>query len=320
MIERPNADALLAGPLGIWLDVHSRLRTDTAAKAQRRFLWGVGLAAFVAFGVIFETGNIAAALQIGVVIGALGYGWSEWTKRPVVVQIKGGINGAIAEALGVRYSTAVTDPRLFDTARAWAMLPGFDESTCEDQWWGDVGGHPFCLHELKLTEQRGGGKSRRTVTTFSGCLISIGFARRFSGATLIQRKGRGGGLVKGLLGGLLGGDSNSITVNERRLGRIDLVDPRFDELFDVWASDPVEGHYLINPAYVERLMAVEQAFVGEKIRALFNGGDMLIVLETGNKFESGSLDADDDRRLVEQSISHFATLAELAMQLNERAR
>ena len=70
----------------------------------------------------------------------------------------------------------------------------------------------------------------------------------------------------------------------------------------------------------ERLIAIEQAFAGEKIRALFKGGDLLIVLESGNLFESGSLDATDDRRLVEQSITQFTTLSDLAMRLNERAR
>ena len=316
MIERPNANALLDGPLGIWLDVHSRLRTDTAAKAQRRFVWGVGLAALTAFAIIVGGGEIGLALQLGFVIGAAGYGWSEWTRRPVVARIKSGINGAIAEALGVRYSAAVTEPRLFDQARAYDLLPRFDASKCEDQWSGDVGGQPFCLHELKLTQKRNSGNNRRTVTVFAGSLISVGFARRFSGTTLVERKGRMGGF----LGGLLGGDKDAITVNEQRLGRIDLVDLGFADLFDVWSNDPVEGHYLVHPAYVERLIAIEQAFAGEKIRALFKGGDLLIVLESGNLFESGSLDATDDRRLVEQSITQFTTLSDLAMRLNERAR
>ena len=320
MIERPNADALLAGPLGIWLEVHSRLRTDTAAKAQGRFMWGVGLAAVAAFAIIVGGGQIVLALQLGIAIGAAGYGWSEWTKRPVVARIKGGINGAIADALGVRYSSAVTEPRLFDQARTYDLLPRFDDAKSEDQWSGNVGGQPFCLHELKLTQKRGSGEDRRKVTVFAGSLISVGFARRFSGTTLIERKGRKRGFVSGLIGGLLGSDKDAITVNEQRLGRINLVDRRFADLFDVWSNDPVEGHYLVNPAYVERLIAIEQAFIGEKIRALFKGGDLLIVLESGNLFESGSLDAGEDRRLVEQSITQFGTLADLAVQLNERAR
>lgn len=64
----------------------------------------------------------------------------------------------------------------------------------------------------------------------------------------------------------------------------------------------------------------EQAFAGEKIRALFKGGDLMIVLESGNLFEIGSLDATDDRRLVEQSITQLTTISDLAVRLNERAR
>jgi hypothetical protein len=37
-------------------------------------------------------------------------------------------------------------------------------------------------------------------------------------------------------------------------------------------------------------------------------------------FESGSLDAGDDRALLERTITQFTALAELAARLNERER
>ena len=115
--------------------------------------------------------------------------------------------------------TSVAEPRLFDQARAFDLLPRFDSSKCEDQWSGDVGGQPFWLHELKLTQKRNSGNNRRTITVFAGSLISVGFARRFSGTTLVERKGRMGGF----LGGLLGGDKDD---HRERTGVRRRKDPR----------------------------------------------------------------------------------------------
>ena len=100
----------------------------------------------------------------------------------------------------------------------------------------------------------------------------------------------------------------------------DMADPRFEDAFTVWSNDQVEARYLVHPEYMERLVAVEQAFAGDNLRALFREGQLLIVLESGNMFESGSLDAEDDRRLLERTIAQFAALADLAAQLNERER
>ena len=315
MIARPDPDALLAGPLGTWLNDQAGLRAQTREKAQNRFYWAVGAAALAVFVVVVRGGPVPMALELGALIGAGGFGWMAWTRRPVEVRIKAAINSAIAQALGLDYSTVVTDPQPFERACAFELLPSHDKASTEDQWSGPLGGQRFCLHEARLTEERGTGRDRRTVTVFAGVLMAVSFARQFSGVTLIRRKSRGLGLIKSLFGA-----GDSLTVNGRQLQRIDLVDPRFGDSFEVWSSDQVEGHYLVNPSYVERLIAIEQAFAGEKIRALFVDGELVIALESGNLFESGSLDATDDRKRLEQTITQFTSLADLAVQLNERPR
>lgn len=315
MIERPDAQALLAGPLGTWLQGQDDVRAAARARASRRLYWGIGIAAAVAFVIVVAGGPVIAAAQIGFVIGGGGFAWSEWTKRPVVNTIKGAINSAVAQALGLSYSIAVTNSRPFDHARAFDLIPGFDKSVLEDEWSGDLHGQPFVLHEARLTEQRGAGKSRRTVTVFAGSLITVRFARAFAGTTLIRRKVSRLGLISALFG-----ERDTLGVNGEVLHRVDTVDPRFSDLFEVWSNDQVEAHYLVNPAYIERLVAVEQAFAADKVRALFREGELLIVLESGNLFESGSLEASDDRALLEKTIAQFATLADLAVRLNERPR
>lgn len=314
LVERPDPDALLAGQLGDWLRLQAYTRRNAREKVRNRQVGGVGLACAAAFSIIIDGGAITTALQIGFVIGLGGFGWAEWVRRPVVRSIKGGINGAIARALGLDYSVIVTDQSHFSAAREFGLLPRYDDAALEDQWSGALGGQRFCLHEARLTENRGAGKDRRKVTVFAGCLIAVSFGRPFRGTTLIERKARGG-----ILAGLFG-PRDTRKAGGFELQRVDTVDPAFEDLFDVWTNDQVEGHYLVNPAYVERLVAIEQAFKGEKVRALFRMGELLIVLESGNLFESGSLDAGDDRRMVEQSIDQFARLADLAVSLNERPR
>ena len=128
MIERPDADALLAGPLGQWLADQSGLRERTRAKVTHRFVAAVVLAAAVAFAMVVSGGPVVGALQIGALIGAGGWLWGEWTKRPVVNRIKEGINSAIARALGLSYSLAVADRRDFDRAARERRLHAWPRS------------------------------------------------------------------------------------------------------------------------------------------------------------------------------------------------
>jgi Protein of unknown function (DUF3137) len=314
MIVRPDPDALMAGELGEWLSGENDERLATKAKAAKIQRWGIIAACAVAATIVLFTGNIGPALQFGFFVGIGGFGLAEVSKRTVTRKIKGGINSAIARALGMEYSVAAMPGGEFDLAKSFDMFPSYDRASYEDMWRGKVGEQDFQLYEARLEEERSSGKSTEWVTVFKGSVITIGFARRFHGVTLIERAGRRKSFF-----GLLG-DKDEIELGGYSLGRIDLVDPRFQDLFAVWSNDPVESRYLVHPEYVERLLAIETAFAGEKVRALFIEGQMLILLESGDLFESGGLDADKDRFLLEKTIEQFGTLADVAVQLNERPR
>jgi len=314
MIERPNPEELLAGPLGQWLAEQDGAR----ARARERASWWVtagiiGACLVAAVVILFSHGGIGLALQLGFFTGIGGFGIGELIKRPVVNQIKTGINGAIARALGLQYSLSLQPGAAFKQAVAFELVPGHDDADFEDLWWGELGAQSFTLHEAKLTEQRGSGKNRRTVTVFEGTLMQIGFARKFIGTTLIEKNNQRRKF-------LFGGEKDSITLNGVTLNRIDMVDPAFEDRFTIWSDDGVEARYLVHPEYVERLTAVESAFAGENLRALFCDGTLLVVLETGNMFESGSLDSGEDRQRLTQAITQFSSMADLASRLNERPR
>ena len=313
MLTRPDPDALMAGPLGQWLQGEEAVRAAAKAKASRIQLWAIIGACAVAVLVLVVTGfDVVAALQFGFFAGVGGFGWAEWSKRGVITAIKGGMNGAIAQALDMHFAVTAEPGSEFELCKAFELVPGFERSSFEDLWSGEVGDHAFQLYEAKLEEERGSGKSRHWETVFGGSIITIGFARKFNGVTLVERAGR-----RKRLFGLLG-DKDEITLGGMALQRIDMVDPRFEDQFAVWSNDSVESRYLVHPAYVEKLMAVEAAFSGEQVRCLFSGGELIVALESGNLFESGSLDASQDRSLLQKTIDQFGTLVDLADELNER--
>ncbi len=314
MIIRPDPDALMAGELGTWLSQQDGARGDAKAKMRKRQTLAVAGAAAVAVLIVLFSGDIGTAFQFGFFVGVGGFAWAAMAAKPVVDNVKGGINGAIARALDMNYAITAQPGLEFETAKAFEMLPNYERSNFQDLWTGKIGEQPFQLYEAVLEVERSNGKSRTWVSVFTGSIITLGFARRFNGVTLIERAGR-----RKKLFGLLG-DSDEIKLHGIMLGRVDMVDPQFEDEYAVWSNDQVEARYLVHPEYVERLKAVEQAFSGEKVRALFSEGQLLILLENGNLFESGSLEAADDRRLLELTIDQFGTLAELAARLNERPR
>lgn len=313
MIERPDADALMAGELGQWLSSQNDERAAVKAKAARIRWWGIGAACALAVVILLIWGDPFRALQFGFFAGAGVFGIAELAKRPMLNKLKGGINGAIAKALGLEYSVEVEPGQTFERAKLFEMLPSYDNDYFQDLWWGTVAGQPFTLHEARLTEEQGSGKSRRTVTVFEGSILSIGFNRRFQSTTLLEPDGERRKF-------LIGAEKEQVTIGDVPLERVDVVHPGFEERFTVWSNDQVEARYLIHPEYVERLLAVEAAFSGEDIRALFHEGDLLITLQSGDQFESGSLEPGEDRDLLERAIAQFSSLADLAVTLNERAR
>ncbi len=309
MISIADVDTLMSGGLGNWLEQKAAER----AKAREKVLWtsitGVVLAAVLGlvgflFGIPFQF------LMFGVVVVGGGFfAWANYIRQQMVNSLKQEMNGALAKSLGIDFQV---DPQLgpeFELACEFDLLPSYDDSYFQDAWRGCVGGTDFLLYEAKLTETRGSGKNRSTVTVFKGVLLRMRFARNFIGTTLVRRDG---------FKFTLFGDSKSYA--GQTLDRIKMVDPRFEDAFDVYSSDPVEGRYLVHPAYCERLLELERDFFGEKLCAVFHSGDLLVTIRTEDLFESATLDPAQDRQLLGQTIDQFAAITRLIQTLNERPR
>ncbi len=312
MIERPDVDALMAGELGQFLQGQVSVREDAKAKTLHRYfvclIIGLPFLGFIWFSPI---GDLRLFITAGV--GAASVWWSRLPIQRAKKQTKSGINAAIARALGLEYCHDCDAGRGFLRGKSHKMFPSHDRSGFEDLWWGEMAGKPFTLHEAHLEERRGSGKNRRWVTVFRGPIITIGFARDFHGVTLLERSGRHKKM-------LFFGEKDNLTIDGRVLQRADMVHPDFEDAFTIFTTDQTEARYLVHPTYIERLIALENAFSGKDIKALFKDGELTVVLKARDMFESGSIDHHRDREMVEQCVGQFMAMADLCAQLNELER
>ena len=303
----------MAGDLGQWLQAQVSVREEARAKSKRRFLWlGAGVLGLV---VLLLSASIGDQLSLFLIFATAMFG-AVWAWRPraeAVKAVKTGINEAIARALGIAYMHDCAAGAGFRRARAHRMFKSYSRSSFEDLWQGDLGGLAFSLHEAHLEQKQGSGKNSRWVTVFRGPIITIAGARQFHGVTLLERAGRHSKM-------LWFGEKEEIELDGVKLARADMVHPDFEDAFTVYTSDQVEARWLVHPTYIEKLIALEDAFNGRDVRALFKDGELTIVLSSSNMFESGSIDATRDRANVERSIDQFMAMAELATSLNEAPR
>lgn len=312
MIERPDVNALMQGELGRFLHGQITVREEAKTKTRNRYficaIVGLPILAFVWFAPLGDFRIFLTA------VAGMGAFW--WSRIPINAakkETKSGINAAIAQALGLQYRHDCDPSHGFARSKAYRMFPSHDRSHFEDLWWGEMAGKPFTLHEAHLEEQRGSGKNRQWVTVFRGPVITIGFSRNFHATTLLERSGRHQKF-------LFFGEKDEVTLNGEVLQKADMVHPDFEDAFTVFTTDQTEARYLVHPTYIERLIALESAFHGKDIKTLFKDGELTIVLKSENMFESGSLDHNQDRIMVETCVNQFMAMADLCAQLNEAER
>jgi len=314
VIERPDVDALLRGELGEWLNQQTVVREEAREKSNSRLVWSalivLPLAGFV-IGIPFGAGDLKIWI-IGAAVVATGW-WVYAPRAKAIKQTKEGINSALARALGLDYQHDIEPGIGFMRAQNFSMVPSFQRSSFEDMWSGQIGTRRFTLHEAHLQQRRQSGKNTHYVTVFRGPVMTISCDRSFHGTTLVERAGKH--KVFGFFG-----EKDSLSVDGRELQKVDMVHPDFEDEFTIYSTDQVEAHYLVHPTYVERMIALERAFSGKKIRTLFLDGELTVVLEAKNMFESGSMDAGRDREMIETCIEQFMSMANLAASLNEPTR
>lgn len=255
----------------------------TAAEADRvaavttfrqRISLGAPVAALLAVltFVFFQEG--VAALIVGAIAGVIAFTVAYLPLQKISDRVKESSLRAIAASIGVTYGSSGGQPASIARFNSLNLLPGFDRSHFEDFFHGERQGCAFDLCEATLEDERtdkDGDKSY--VTVFRGQIIRISFPKAFLGVTVVKRD-------IGMFNALRG---------MGELKQVNLGDTTFEKAFEVYSSDQVEARYLVHPVFMERLISLEQAFNGRKIRCGFQNGDLLIAVEGENKFEIGDM-------------------------------
>lgn len=310
-----DVEHLMQSGLGQWLEEQTAMRAAAREQAVSRWTWSAAVLMPVLAFVWFGPDAISGLRTVGTLIAVLGAVW--WGYQPIAAAkraVKIGINSAIARSHGVEYSHEAEAGPEFAAAKRYGLVPAHDRSGFEDRWFGTLSGHGFALYEAHLEERRGAGKNRRWVTVFRGVIIRMGFGRPFRSTTLLQRAGE----HRKWFG--LGGIKDTVTFEGHRLDVVDQVHPAFDAVFGLFSDDQVEARVLVHPTYVEHLLRLEQAFGGKELRALFADGEVILTVESRDLFESGTMDAAEDRMRVAEAAEQFAALAGLALAINQTER
>ncbi|MFN3213114.1 MAG: DUF3137 domain-containing protein [Henriciella sp.] len=286
-------------------------RRSIISKARNRTLWLGLIVGAAALLIIFATRGAGLIFVIFAAVAVTGIGSAaSWIPLfRVKSETKQLVVGAAAESFGFKYETLHPDVSgisdwksagswissnalksgganklftvatdgdaptpAFDTLRESKLLPGYDDRKFEDLIEGDRAETHFSLVECKLTEERGSGKNRRTVTVFQGLLFHIQYPERFLGRTLIARQG----WWKGFFG-------------DKSLQKVDLVAKELEDNFTIYSDDQVEARALLTPDRMERLIALERHFKGGKLRGIFEGDHLTLALEADDQFEAGSV-------------------------------
>ncbi|MEO1040574.1 MAG: DUF3137 domain-containing protein [Pseudomonadota bacterium] len=282
---------------------------------------GAGLAAGLVLALIVA--GFGAPLPLILILGALpaigGLAWGGMAMSALHTEIKEGLNTRLAESFSLSYRRELASGPYFGAFRQHGLAPGGDRRSFEDHFSGQAHGADFELYEAHIEERRRSKNRTYYVTVFRGVLIRIAFPRTIEGVTLVTRD-------KGMFNALEGWAKK--TFSGKKLERIGLVDPHFEKAFEVYGTDQVMARYLLTPSFMERLLRLETRLDGKNVRCVFDEdlsdgqgrGELLIVAETGNQFEPGSLFKPlDDRKRVERLHGEIVLIDEIIQTVLEPA-
>ncbi|MGE0046889.1 MAG: DUF3137 domain-containing protein [Hyphomonadaceae bacterium] len=272
-LDEPGFQRLYSERILPCFEAHEPERVAAVATFKRRLMIGIPICvlAFLIVGFLADFGWGFGAL----IFGAFGvYIWASSDVEKVRRAVKTASLTAIAQSINVSYTVLVPMGPGFDRFCSLNLLPSHDRKKFEDLFSGAHAGAQFELCDAHLEKRHRDSKGRTTWTTaFRGQIIKLKFVRDFLGVTIVRRDA-------GIFNAFGGGGE---------LKKVGLEDSRFEKAFEVFSNDQVEARYLLHPVFMERLMELETNFKGKRVRCAFQGGDLLIAIEGGNKFEVGSM-------------------------------
>ncbi|KFB08997.1 DUF3137 domain-containing protein [Nitratireductor basaltis] len=228
----------------------------------------LGAVGFAAVAILALTGGLrglpalaAFAIGFGALLGA-GLAYLGLTNRYKQV-----LNGGVCAYLGFDYTLREFD---FPLSSFAPLLPFHKNASLEDRIKGHVDGV-----ELDLCEGRFSKKDSKWRTL----MLSYSFNKPFKGITTIVADTDWIG--------------NTLEQYRQSGDRVRLEDPRFEERFEVFASDQIEARYLLTPRFMERIVELTERLNNRSgVSLAFIDNRLLICIRIGSaarRFEIGNV-------------------------------
>lgn len=277
------------------LEELERIRKDKLKAFRFRRKWAIPLAIVLFpltigldYVILFfgaKTDDSVAGISL-LVLGML-YWWVTTPRREYAKAYKTEIMPSLAKLFG-NFSYNLGGRVQMKLMRPSKIVPRHDKYEAEDYFSGHYKGVNISFCEINLKEKRRTKNSTYYASIFRGLAVLLDMkSKRFLGHTILDYN-------KSKL---------SEWFKEHSLGlkRANLVDPVFEDRFDVYTNDQVEARYIIDPVMMERLNGMYEEYDGNKMAAAFYDSKMLIIISSKyNYFEPAKLEvpATDPRSIL----------------------
>lgn len=258
------------------VDQFEARRVAAVKRSRGRFFIFLPVAALIIAGAL---ALLAWSAQFGIAFGVLGVlGLWIWVHRPIGAyksSVKAEIYPEIFKFFGDEFVYLEDGPLSVSSLKPSGIIPSYDNAHVEDYVRGSYKDVGLELTEAKLTETRGSGKNRHTVTVFRGIFVLFSANKNFSGQTIVRKD-------SGRIGNWLRDKFN-------KLENVALEDPEFEKQFEVYSDDQIEARYLLTPSFMERLLSLSRLFRGSGVQCSFYDNRLLLmIVSTHDRFETGS--------------------------------
>ena len=169
------------------------------------------------------------------------------------------------------------------------ILPHYDEYEMEDFVQGRYRQVDLDLCETRLIKvtrhlvktRKGGTRIREVRTTvFDGLMVMLDTNKPFHGSTIVRQNS----MIRKL----------TDLLDFTGLEKVELESSEFEKEFDVHSSDQIEARYLLTPAFMERLLHLNQQFGGWVQASFYREKLFLMISSERDRFEPSGLDVPVD--------------------------
>jgi len=217
--------------------------------------------------------NLPAAFFVLALAGMSGFAAFGFMTNDIREETKDRIVQAIVGYVGWSFDSVVNSFDMTPFRDLFLLPKKVDRSSFEDTLSGQAHGTSFHSVEAKLENETRDSEGKTSwKTVFQGQLMTLDFPTTTFGRTIVLR------------------DQGWFNPKKQAdMKRVGLVDPVFEKIFEAYGTDQVEARVILDPAFMQKMVDLENAVSGKNIRFGFDAGKLYIAVETKNQYEAGSM-------------------------------